>query len=147
MLSISQLRTAIFVSRRSDLRELQPLGAALGALHDGLDEGHAVHAVLDGRVIEILGERLACQLGLDGAEGLEVDVGEGLEVTLGMAGGDAGEFFALVADVAVAAAPDLTGLVAVLDHELVGKFLTPFESGLGAVDADVEHVFVADADL
>src|SRR3954463_11744032 len=125
----------------SRLRKPDPLRAGPGALHGGFDEDHAFDAVVDGGEVEILGQRPAFDLGLDRAKRLAVDVAEGLEIALGMAGGNARELLRARAVVAVAAAPDLRGLVRELHEQLVRMLLVPLEAALGAVDADAERVF------
>ncbi len=132
---------------RLHLRKPHPLGAEFRGLHDGFDEGHAVDAVFDGGEVEVLGLFLAGDFGFDRAEGFEVNIGKGLQITFGMTGRDAGERGEIGGQVVVAATPGLARLVGVFDDEFIGEFLLPFDPGLGAVNADVEHVFIADADL
>src|SRR6185436_3937476 len=63
---------------RLRLRELHPLRPGLAALHDRLDEHHALDAVVDRGKIQVGRRLLARDLGLDRAERLAVNIAEGL---------------------------------------------------------------------
>ena len=76
-----------------------------------------------------------------------VDVREGFKIALRMRGRRARGGFGVRAKVAVGGAIDLHRLVEPFHEHRIRLFLVPFDAAFLAIDADVDIVFLADADL
>ena len=76
-----------------------------------------------------------------------VDVGEGFEVAFGVCGRGAAGGFGGVTEIAVGGAVDLHRVVGPFQQHGVRFFLVPFEAAFFAINADVQVVLFADADL
>lgn len=125
-----------------------PSGIFSTRFHDGFDESHAANAVFDFGIVGHDGVRsLAGEGAADVRSEVFVDVCKGLKVALGVcrrgsSGGECGG-----PEVAVCCAVDFHRFVQPLNEEGVGLFLMPLEATFLAIDANVEVVFFADADL
>ena len=122
---------------------LGPGGIVFRGIDSGADKGHAFEAVFDGG--EVVGFRtlvFALHFIGNGFGGGEINVGESFDEGFGVAEGKAGEFFASLTIVGISAAVDFAGFVEIFHDEFVGMLLMPFERGFGAVNADIQVVFL-----
>ena len=125
-----------------------PGGILPTGFHNGLDEGHPSHPILD---FWVIGDDGSGGFSVDGATDVGgevfVDVCEGLEVALGMSGRGSSGREGRGPEVTVSGSVDFHGFVHPFNEEGVGLLLMPFEAAFFSVDANVEVVFFADADL
>ena len=128
--------------------KLDPLFLGLGTLDDGLDERHPDNAVANIRIVVTgLAGILARNLITDGHGRGIVNIGEGLDESFGMTERDTGVVRRSPGHVVISTSIDLPRSASVLDDQIVGLFLMPFQGFLGPVDPDVKIVLVAIGNL